>query len=121
MVKPLDPQFEFNISNLKPISWNPYWPPPVITNPETEQLVYWENSQDPYDLDEDFDPENFYINRLRQGLPKSNPQPNLQPTPMDQNNPSHEMIISYNSWLGSLGYDFTPGVDNSHLNLSNDD
>ena len=43
---------------------------------------------------------------------------------MDQDqeiHPSQEAIISHQSWLQTLGYDFTPGVDNFHLNLSDDD
>ena len=46
---------------------------------------------------------------------------NPQLEPMDQDNPSHEQILSHNKWLESLSYNFSPRADNSHLNLSNDD
>ena len=43
------------------------------------------------------------------------------PIPMDQNSLSQEQIRFHISWLESLGYDFTPGADNSHLNLFDND
>ena len=118
---PIDSQLKFNIFSLNPVPWNPYWPPLVITDPEPEPSFYWQDSQDPYELDTVFDPEDFYVNKLRQGLPNQNSQPMPQPVPMDQNSPSHEQIRSHNSWLESLGYDFTLGADNSHFNLFDND
>ena len=114
-------QLKFNIFSLNLVPWNPYWPLPVITDPDPQpkQPLYWQDSQDPYELGEDFDSEDFYVNQLRQGLKKSRLNP---PTsPMDQDNPSHEQILSHNKWLESLGYDFSLEANNSHLNLSDDD
>ena len=51
---------EFNISNLKPVHWNPYWPPPIIEDPQLEPSVYWQDSQDPYDFDEDMNAKDFF-------------------------------------------------------------
>ena len=99
LVDPIDPQLRFNLSSLHPVPWNPYWPLLVIKDPdpELEQPLYWQDSQDPYELDTVFDPEDFYVNKLRQGLPNQNSQPMPQPVPMDQNSPSHEQIRSHNS------------------------
>ena len=70
---PIHPNLEFNIFNLESVLWNPYWLSPVISNPQPGQLVYWQDFQDPYDLNEDLDLEDFIVNRLRQGL--TNPKP----------------------------------------------
>ena len=78
---PIDPQLKFNISSLNSVLWNPFWPPPII-DPEPEQPLYWQDSQDPYELDNDFDPEDFYCNRLRQNLDEQTSQM-PQPVPMD--------------------------------------
>ena len=76
LINPIDPRLRFNISSLSSVPWNLYWPPPIITDPDPqlEPPSYWQDSQDPYELDKDFDPEDFYVNRLRQGLTNPNPQ-----------------------------------------------
>ncbi|PPD88154.1 hypothetical protein GOBAR_DD14898 [Gossypium barbadense] len=120
-MEPLHLKYNFNTDKLQSTQWNTYWKTPPIKDSKPDPPIYWQDSQDPYELCSNFDPLDLHTTELRQTKMAQNKEiRSSKPMFMDDGakiTPEEEMKISHKKWLESLRYNFTLGADHSHLTL----